>query len=67
MMAAKRIPKALTGSAVIFHGFDGRDYAARVESVRKGVAVITYRVPAFEARIKTYISDPARLTVPKEA
>ena len=59
--ATKRVRATLAGSAVIFLGYDGNRYAAYVEAVRKGVAVISYRVAGFDSRVTAYISDPDRL------
>jgi hypothetical protein len=60
----KRIPQARAQTVVIFHGYDGKDYTAHVESVRKGVAKLLYKVTRHDGStewINAYISDPSRI------
>lgn len=59
-MRARRIPRALAGRDVTFHGYDGRDYPARVARVRRGVATVAYTVAGVGA-VTAYISDARRL------
>lgn len=60
---ARRITRALAGQAVVFHGYDGRDYSAHVAKVRKGVAVVRYTVAVrgITGEVVAYITDSARL------
>lgn len=65
MMKAKTLkPTAnLENTYVTFHGYDGKDYVAFVVRVRKGVAIINYRVPGHTAPVQAYISDASRFTL----
>jgi len=59
-----RITTAIKGAPVIFHGHDGKDYPARVASVRKGIATIHYYayVGGLNRRqVTSYVDDPSRI------
>ncbi len=63
----KKPSTSLSDSWVMFRGYDGVEYHAYVQDVRKGVARITYRVPGHVAPIMAYIDDATRLYVPVTA
>lgn len=62
MRRASRIRRALIGRDVTFHGYDGRDYSARVAAVRRAVATVVYTVPGV-GPVTAYICDARRLDV----
>lgn len=55
-----RITGAFIGKTVTFHGYDGRDYLARILRVYRGIVTIQYEVSG--AVITTYISNLGRLS-----
>lgn len=55
----RKINTALKGQIVIFSGFDGNEYTAHVESVRKGVAKLLYQVRG--EWVNAYLEDGARI------
>jgi hypothetical protein len=62
-----RITRHLIGRTVQFHGHDGQDYPAHVETVRLGYALITYPVwitgHGRPLTVTAYVNDPTRLDV----
>lgn len=59
----RKINTALKGQVVVFSGFDGNEYTAHVESVRKGVAKLLYQVNSPEGKkwVNAYLQDGARI------
>ena len=60
---ARRISTKLTGSYVTFTGYDGKPYAARVQSVKNGVATLVYQANMRGGRqeVTAYVSDGNRI------
>ena len=54
-----KVRTALRGTDVLFSGYDGKYYLARVTKVRHGVATLRYSVAGRD--VTAYVSDATRL------
>lgn len=52
---------SLRGKDVLFLGYDGKHYLARVMKVKHGVATLRYDAPGHAEPVTAYVSDAARL------